>query len=193
MTTPPETPIYTIGYGARTIEDFIAVLQQNDIEFLADVRTAPYSRYKPEFSRAALEAELLRHGLRYIYMGDQLGGQPQDPDCYLDGKVHYDAVKQKPFYRRGIARLQKAVARGYRVVLMCSEGKPENCHRCKLIGESLTDLAIPLWHIDEKDELKSQDEVIQRITGGQLSLFGGYDFTSRKRYQAGENEKSDET
>ena len=37
-------------------------------------------------------------------------------------------------------------------------------------------------HIDEHDQLRSQDEVIQRLTGGQLSLFGDLEFTSRKRY-----------
>ena len=59
------------------------------------------------------------------------------------------------------------------------------CHRSKLIGESLQALDIPLAHIDENGEVKDQDEVISRLTGGQLSLFGEHGFTSRKRYQAG--------
>lgn len=65
---------------------------------------------------------------------------------------------------------------------MCSEGKPENCHRSKLIGESLLALNIPVLHIDENDTLVDQEAVILRLTGGQLSLFGDLTFTSRKRY-----------
>lgn len=180
--------IYTIGYGARSIEQFIEALKTHDIDYLIDVRSAPYSRYKPEFSKNQLEHALRGEGIRYVYMGDLLGGQPGDPDCYIDGKVSYERVKEKDFYRQGIARVQNAFEQGLPVVLMCSEGKPETCHRSKLIGETLTELDVPLRHIDENDELKTQEEVINRLTGGQLSLFGQHAFTSRKRYQKGEDD-----
>ena len=55
---------------------------------------------------------------------------------------------------------------------MCSEGKPENCHRSKLIGIHLIKSGMDVLQIDEKDEIISQDQVILRLTGGQLSLFG---------------------
>ena len=193
MENDPEqqTPIYTIGYGARTIEAFIAVLQAYGIAYLIDVRSAPYSRFKPEFSKKQLENALLAHGIRYVYMGDSLGGLPDDPDCYVDDKVDYERVMQKDFYQAGIRRVQAAYEKRLRVVLMCSEGKPEMCHRSKLIGESLTAMGIEVLHIDENDELKTQDEIIRRLTGGQLSLFGDQTFTSRKRYDIGE-EKGDD-
>lgn len=175
-------PVFTVGYGARTLDDLVSLLQAHDIALLVDVRSAPYSRYKPEFSKDALERELKQRGMRYVYLGDALGGRPADPDCYVDDKVDYERVKQKDFYRAGIERLQTAWRRGLRFVVMCSEGKPEQCHRSKLIGESLDALAIPVAHIDENDRVCSQEEVIERLTAGQLSLFGDYEFTSRKRY-----------
>lgn len=175
-------PVFTIGYGARTVDDLIAVLRGQQILFLVDVRSAPYSRFKPEFSKEALERTLKAQGIRYVYLGDALGGRPADPDCYVDDKVDYERVKGKAFYQAGIQRVQAAWQRGVRFVLMCSEGKPEQCHRSKLIGETLAGLDIPVAHIDEQDQLRSQDEVIQRLTGGQLSLFGDHEFTSRKRY-----------
>jgi uncharacterized protein (DUF488 family) len=119
-------PLYTIGYGAREIADFIAVLQANNIAFLIDVRSKPYSRYKPDFSQDSLEMHLRVNGIRYIYMGDTLGGMPNDPDCYdADGKVAYDKVAGKAFYQEGIGRLQNAWQQQLRVAIMCSEGKPE--------------------------------------------------------------------
>jgi hypothetical protein len=66
---------------------------------------------------------------------------------------------------------------------MCSEGKPEQCHRSKLIGASLADLNVDVRHIDESGELRTQDEIVRNLTGGQLSLFGDATFTSRKRYR----------
>jgi uncharacterized protein (DUF488 family) len=178
------TPVFTIGYGARSLEELIAVLQEHGIAYLVDVRSAPYSRYKPDFSQDTLEAALKRHGIRYIFMGDSLGGQPNEPDCYVNGKVDYELVKIQSFFQRGIERLLQAATSQQRLVLMCSEGKPELCHRSKLIGEVLEGLDIPVAHIDEKDELISQEGVIHRITGGQLSLFGSHTFTSRKRYSS---------
>jgi uncharacterized protein (DUF488 family) len=175
-------PVFTIGYGARTVDDLVAALRAHQITLLVDVRTSPYSRFKPEFSKDALERELKRHDIRYVYLGDALGGRPADPGCYVDGKVDYERVKGKAFYQAGIERVRIAWQRGMRFVLMCSEGKPEQCHRSKLIGESLAALGIPVAHIDENDVLCSQEEVIQRLTSGQLSLFGDLEFTSRKRY-----------
>jgi uncharacterized protein (DUF488 family) len=175
-------PVFTIGYGARTVDGLVSALRAHQIAFLVDVRTAPYSRFKPEFSKDALEQELKRQSIHYVYLGDALGGRPADPDCYVDDKVDYERVKGKDFYQAGIQRVRTAWQRGVRFVLMCSEGKPEQCHRSKLIGESLAALGIPVAHIDEHDQLRSQDEVIQRLTGGQLSLFGDLEFTSRKRY-----------
>ncbi len=194
LTTETAPPVFTIGYGARTVDGLIAVLLTHQIVFLVDVRTAPYSRFKPEFSKDALERELKQQGIRYIYLGDALGGRPADPDCYVDDKVDYERVKGKAFYQIGIERVQAAWQRGVRFVLMCSEGKPEQCHRSKLIGETLAGLGIPVAHIDEHDQLRSQDEVIQRLTGGQLSLFGDHEFTSRKRYSrvARDEEEEDE-
>ena len=181
-------PIYTIGYGSRSIEEFVEVLQRYEIAYLVDVRSAPYSRYKPEFSKAELAAELQRHGIRYLFMGDTLGGQPDDENCYVNGVVDYEQVKATQFYADGIHRIQTAFSQQQRVVLMCSEEKPEACHRSKLIGVTLTDGEIPVIHIDEKDELRSQVEIIDRLTGGQLDLFGEPIFRSRKRYPRSEDE-----
>ena len=177
-------PIYTIGYGSRSIEQFIEVLQQHKIAYLIDVRSTPYSRYKPEFSKEALAAELERHGVRYVFMGDTLGGHPDDETCYdAEGQVDYEQVKNTKIYQNGIERLQAAFAQQQCVALMCSEGKPEQCHRSKLIGASLTTEEISVVHIDENDEQQTQDHVIERLTKGQMLLFGEHTFHSRKGYR----------
>lgn len=183
--------IYTIGYGNRSVDEFIEALQEHEIAYLIDVRSAPYSRYKSEFSREPLEAELQRQGVRYVFMGDTLGGQPDDEECYdVNGKVDYERVKKTERYQFGIKRLQTAVAKKQCVALMCSEGKPENCHRSKLIGETLEEKNIRVTHIDESDELQPHDGFIKQLTedpttaqSGQLELGLTLEntFRSRKR------------
>jgi len=181
--SPIPIPIYTIGYGSRSIAEFIEVLHQHKIAYLIDVRSAPYSRYKPEFSKAPLANELAQHSIRYVFMGDTLGGRPDDEACYINGKVNYEKINAAEFYQRGIQRLHTAFMQQQRVVLMCSEGKPEACHRCKLIGATLTTRDIPVIHIDENGEQLTQEKVIHRLTGGQLSMFEEHTFYSRKKYR----------
>ncbi len=180
-------PLYTIGYGAREIEAFITVLRRYQIDYLIDIRSRPYSRYKPDFAKEALAAHLQAAGIRYVFMGDALGGQPDDPSCYTDGKVDYEKVKKKDFFQAGLERLRTAERQGLRVALMCSEGKPEQCHRSKLIGAMLAGEEMTLAHIDENDRLASQEEVIWRLHGGKQPLFD-LDYTSRKRYDPGEDD-----
>ena len=166
------SPVYTIGYGSRNLTDFIRVLQQQQIEFLIDVRSQPYSRHKPDFSKEPLKQFLAEEGIRYVFMGHQLGGRPEDPDCYREGILDYDLLEQMPFYKAGIARVQDAVGKGFRVALMCSEEKPEQCHRGKLIGRTLSVMSVAIRHIDENDQLITQEEMMLRQTNGQLTLFG---------------------
>lgn len=181
-------PIYTIGYGAREIAEVVRVLQKNQIAFLIDVRSRPYSRFKPAFSKEALQAQLQSEGIRYVFMGEELGGQPEDPACYDDaGKVDYERCAQRAAYLAGVRRLHEAQGKGLRVALMCSEGKPENCHRSKLIGATLLAEGLEVLHIDENDALITQQEVMLRVIKGQPSLFGDdfFQHTSRKRYREG--------
>jgi len=65
---------------------------------------------------------------------------------------------------------------------MCSEGRPEQCHRSKMIGEALAAAGIPVRHIDEDGRVLTQQQVMDRLTGGQLDFFGGPALTSRKRH-----------
>src|SRR5436190_18196038 len=94
--------IYSIGYGSRTMPEFISTLKAHQIESVLDVRSAPYSKFKPEFTKQLLEHELQREGLRYVFLGDLLGGQPADSTCYADGKVDYERVRGKAFFVQGL-------------------------------------------------------------------------------------------
>ena len=114
-------------------------------------------------------------------MGDSLGGKPDDETCYVNGIVDYKKVKNTEFYQRGIERLYTAFAQQQCIALMCSEGKPEHCHRCKLIGATLTTEKLLVVHIDENNDQTTQEQVIEWTTGGQMNLFGEETFHSRKK------------
>ena len=69
---------------------------------------------------------------------------------------------------------------------MCSESKPEECHRSKLIGEELLKKNISIIHIISRNTTKTQEAVINELTKGKgtVDIFGeSLDFTSRKSYK----------
>lgn len=187
--------IYTIGYGNRSAEEFINLLKRYQIAYLIDIRSQPYSKFSPDFSQNQLRDILQKNKIRYVFMGDTLGGRPNDPDCYDEhGNVDYEKYKTKAFYQDGIARLKNAYGQSANIVLMCSELKPEQCHRSKLVGKTLDEIPVPVQHIDETGQLRSQELVykaveanITRVHESQLGLFGpdsGIDLKlkSRKSY-----------
>ena len=179
-------PLYTIGHGNRKPEDFLALLKDFNIECLIDVRSQPYSKFNPQFNQNDLKFFLERNGIKYVFMGDTIGGRPKDTSCYdNEGKVDYEAVKTKEFFLNGIDRLKTAYDKDINVVIMCSESKPCECHRSKLIGKVLITDNIVLKHIDEKGKLKDQSTVINELNKGfsEYDLFGNrINATSRKAY-----------
>ncbi len=164
-------PIYTIGHGNRTLEDFIKLLLHYEIAYVIDVRSQPYSRYTPHFSRPALEHSLEELHMRYVFMGDTLGGRPDDESCYRNAKPQYDIMRTKPFFLQGIARLRVVWEKQLHVALLCSEAKPQECHRSKLIGNTLLEQQILVSHIDENGFCKEQQTINMLLTGGQQLLF----------------------
>jgi len=173
--------VLSIGYGDRPWNDFMQRLRSQNVAFVVDVRSRPRSR-QPEFNREALDILLAGISVRYLFMGDALGGRPDDLTVYVDGKVDYERCKQRSEFQTGLDRIVAAYEGGYRVAVMCSELDPERCHRSKLIGEALKKRHVPLSHIDRDGSITSQEEVIKRITGGQQSLFDN-GFTSIGRYE----------
>lgn len=175
-----DTSILTIGYGQRDIADFLALLARYGIAYLGDVRSRPASRFNPDFGRDALCEHLRLAGITYVFLGDTLGGDPDDPAVRralrsgdeASYAVDYELVRQQPGFQRGMERLRTAQERGVRLALMCSEGKPERCHRSRLIGVALEDEGIPVGHIDEAGVLRTQREIMRRIDNGQELLPG---------------------
>lgn len=180
------TTIHSIGHGNKNINEFINELKSFDIQYLLDIRSKPYSKWNPQFNQAALEQELKNHNITYVFVGDTLGGLPEDRSCYdHDGKVVYDLIKEKEFFKGGIDRLLTAHNKGVKLAIMCSESKPEECHRSKLIGQEMIKHDVSIKHIIGASKLKSQQTVMNELTKGKgtIDLFGNEaDFTSRKSY-----------
>jgi len=161
--------LYTIGHSNMDTGPFLRLLKANTVQVVADVRSAPYSRYVPQYNKKEIEAAVIREGLRYIFMGDAVGGKPAGRE-YLDedGRVMYNKLAAQESFQQGLDRLTKGLDSGFTIVLMCAEENPLKCHRHHLIARELElKREIPVWHI-RADNTKMR---AKEFLNAQLALF----------------------
>ena len=154
--------VWTIGHSNHTSERLVELLRQHRIDVVADVRTSPYSAYSTQFNKDELQLALAEHGIRYVFLGVELGGRPSDPAMYDDdGRVRYDLVSASSTYLDGIERLVRGVEQ-YRVALLCGEEDPISCHRRRLIGRTLIERGMLLEHIRGDGSISTEADLQAR-------------------------------
>lgn len=155
----PEFELFSIGHSSQPLASFLRVLEDLEVEVVADVRTAPYSRFNPQFNRGDLEFELKNHGVGYVFLGRELGGRPEGDELYdPDGHVMYGRVAETKTFKSGLERLLDGAAR-YRVAMMCSEEDPAECHRFLLVTRVLHDRGISVDHIRKDGTVQHSDQI----------------------------------
>jgi uncharacterized protein (DUF488 family) len=155
----PGAGLFSIGHSNQSIETFLQLLQQHQLQVLIDVRSSPYSRYVPHFNSASLSSAVHEVGIKYVFLGKTLGGRP-DGDEFYDEESHvlYDRLAVAPFFLEGITRLQN-IARRYKAAIVCSEEDPTTCHRYLLIGRVLSQQGCELTHIRGDGRLETNAEL----------------------------------
>jgi len=170
----PETPgqqLFTVGHSNHDAAAFVALLQRHRIDTIVDVRSAPFSRYCPQFNKPALASLLTQAGIRYIYLGDKLGGMPKGESLYDDaGAPMYERISVAPFFVDGIHKLIELLPER-RCAMMCAEENPRHCHRHKLVEPSLVANGIDIRHIRGDGSIDSSEQVDHPDDRSQLRLF----------------------
>ena len=127
--------IFTIGYEAATVGDFIAALASAGVEQVIDVRAVPNSR-RPGFSKTPLRNALSEAGISYVHLR-ALGTPAAGREAARKGR--HEELKR---IYAGQLELPEAIAEGAQMVelaretpsaLLCYEREPAGCHRSLLI------------------------------------------------------------
>ncbi len=140
--SPSEKLIYTVGHGSRSIEEFLACLSSFGVRAIVDARQWPSSRHHPHFTREELEPSLSRAGVRYRWLGKELGGRrPQG----------YAEHMRTTLFLEGLDRLD-AIAEAVPTAVMCAERDPAACHR-RHIATVLERRGFGVRHIIDPDRL----------------------------------------
>lgn len=154
--------LFTVGHSTHNIETFLSLLTINGVTAIADVRSSPYSRFSPQFTREALKQSLRLANVAYTFLGKELGARSDNPACYRGGKVQYDLLAQQPAFADGIARVNEGMAR-YTIALMCAEKDPIECHRALLVARQFHQSGVPVAHIHADCSLERHDMFESRL------------------------------
>jgi len=143
--------IWTIGHSTRTIDEFISLLEENEIKLLADVRAWPGSKRYPQFNKDALAESLNAHGIRYEHF-PELGGKRKSKadsrntawrNASFRGYADYMETEE---FEKEIARLLDIAAESGPTAIMCAEAVWWRCHR-SLIADYLKARGMEALHI----------------------------------------------
>jgi len=130
--------VFTIGHGARPIEELLAALNEAGVETLIDVRRFPGSRRNPQFNEGPLADSLAGAGIAYRH-SEELGGRRSNEP----GEERFSCLRVAAF-RSYAARmgteswnraLEDALAEPV-PCFMCAETLWWRCHR-RLIADLL--------------------------------------------------------
>lgn len=154
--------IFTIGHSNHTPEKFLELLSIHNINALADVRSAPYSRYLPHFNKQALQSYLPKAEIRYVFLGAELGARPADSSCYVEGRALYEKIAVLDSFQQGLKRIIKG-AQNHRIALMCAEKDPITCHRAILVCRHLLSFNLEIAHIHSNGDLEYQENLEERL------------------------------
>ncbi|MDP2699026.1 MAG: DUF488 domain-containing protein [Thalassospira sp.] len=169
MSSSIDAPIlFTIGYAGHDRDSLLAALREHRITAVADIRTFKRSSYWTAFDSDDFGPWLRLQGIAYVFMGDLLGGKPQDERLYPGGQLDYRAMSQTPAFQQGMARLISGAAR-YRICLMCAEKDPLDCHRTLLIAPALKESGFDLRHILKDGRIETQHDTECRM----VKMHGG--------------------
>lgn len=126
---------YTVSYAGRTIGQFLDALVSVGVATLIDIRHAPVSMYKPDFSKANLRRYVETAGIGYLHLPNL--GIPRDIRSLAIGKPDrcdlwewYDHHVAGPYVGRNLHHFFNFA--DHPVALMCVEADPTSCHRHRL-------------------------------------------------------------
>lgn len=162
--------LFTVGHSNHLQKVFVELLKKHEIQVLVDTRSYPYSKHVPHFNREELCRTLNQVEIKYLYLGKELGGRPEEEEFYDDeGHVLYYRFAESAIFLGGIERLERGI-RHYRVALMCSEENPSICHRHLLVGRVMAGRGALIQHIRGDGTIQADSE-LQVPAHYQRSLF----------------------
>jgi uncharacterized protein (DUF488 family) len=162
-----EGVLYSIGHSNQTVEEFVDLLKRHGVNCVVDVRSVPASKYSPQFNQRELSDYLYSQGIQYLHFGMEFGARRND--CVGDdGQVNFEKAVGTEAFQKGVLRVMRGMAKGYKIAFMCSESEPLECHRFALVSRYFYDQGVDVKHIMKDGDLKTHKELEKEMIEGYM-------------------------
>ena len=95
--------LFTIGHTNHSLEEFLQLLKANNITYLLDVRSTPFSQFTSQFNKDVIAAFLKKNGVNYNHMGKFFGARPMDKSLYTEqGYLDFEKTRASDNFQKGL-------------------------------------------------------------------------------------------
>lgn len=172
--------IFTIGYSGFTVGEFVDALIAHGVGAVFDVRSCPFSHYRPEFDAPAIEKTLAEAGIDYRNCAREFGARQEGREFYADeGFMIFGKFAASSQFRDGVNMVLEVMSE--RVpALMCAEKDPVNCHRAILVAREFHKLGCRVVHLMPGGDTFTQEDLERELLDmyfpdrRQVDLFTGW-------------------
>ena len=154
--------LFTIGHTNHSQEEFLQLLRANNITYLLDVRSTPFSQFTSQFNKDVIAAFLKKNGVNYNHMGKFFGARPMDKSLYTEqGYLDFEKARASENFQKGLEN----VTLGF------------DCHRAIMVARGFELKGIDVSHILPDGKIITQAELNNRLLDkyypdrNQMSLF----------------------
>ncbi len=138
--------IFTIGHSNRKWDEFVSLLQDNQVDIVVDVRRYPGSKICPQFNKEEMIKEIAKENITYIHI-EKLGGMRKQQLGFGEPKYSNNGWENKSFrafanymatvsFKEGIDEILSLLTIYNNLAIMCAEAVPWRCHR-RMIADYL--------------------------------------------------------
>ena len=139
--------IFMIGHSNYPLEQFIEMLQRENISVLYDIRLMPFSRYVPQYNQTSLPSVLAKNGIEYKYRKDLSPRIDGDKPNFDKNGFNYQTALTRDRIITGLKDIIAENSGTENIAIMATKREPLECHRFLVLTPVLKKLGYEVSHI----------------------------------------------
>jgi uncharacterized protein (DUF488 family) len=142
---------------------FIQLLKKQDINYVIDVRSTPYSKYAQDYNRDNISRKLPMEHINYAYMGNYFGARQENMELYTpEGYLDFDKTVKSENFIKGMKNVMKGMEEN-RIAMMCMEKKPIDCHRAIMVANAFYRAGCQVKHILDDGSIQTHEQLNEEL------------------------------
>ena len=148
--------LFMVGHSNYPLEQFVEMLQRENISVIYDIRLMPFSRYVPQYNQTTLPAELFKYGIEYRYkkeLGPRFEG---DKSVFDKNGFNYQIALNRDRISKGLKDIVEENTATENIAIMATKKDPLECHRFLVLTPVLKKMGYNVSHILPNETISNE-------------------------------------